>query len=45
MEKTALTEDEYRVKMIPYSFSFCTRAVKKACSCTPKQQKGRTTCQ
>ncbi len=41
MDKIELAEDEYRVKMIPYSFSFCTRAVKKSCSCTSKKQKGK----
>jgi len=41
MDKIELAEDEYRVKMIPYSFSFCTRAVKRSCSCTSKQLKGK----
>lgn len=32
MDKISLSEDEYRVKVIPYSFSFCTRTMAKRCS-------------
>jgi len=32
MDKVPLAEEEYRVKMIPYSFSFCTRVLQKSCS-------------
>jgi len=32
MDKIPLSEDEYRVKVIPYSFSFCTRTARKCCS-------------
>lgn len=31
-EKTKLAEDKYQVKIIPYSFSFCTRTANKLCN-------------
>jgi hypothetical protein len=40
MDRIPLSEDEYRVKVIPYSFSFCTRTARKCCS-VPNKLKGK----
>ena len=37
LDKIPLSEDEYRVKVIPYSFSFCIRTARKCYSITNKQ--------
>ncbi|MEA3330643.1 MAG: hypothetical protein U9Q29_03005 [Campylobacterota bacterium] len=39
LDKIPLAEDEYRVKVIPYSFSFCTRTAEKCRSMRNKQLK------
>lgn len=38
-DKTTTLDSEYRVKIIPYSFSFCTRALDKKCSKNKKKEK------